>query len=115
MDLRDALQQTLGDQYAVERELGGGGMSRVFLALDQTLGRRIVVTRAAHQAAAFVRELRDRGAVAIELPTIELRDPESFEPLDRAIARIASRINRVAFIGQATLQEAYYFEVIVNY
>ncbi|MFL5506912.1 MAG: hypothetical protein ACJ8AU_08525, partial [Gemmatimonadales bacterium] len=27
----------------VERELGGGGMSRVFLARDRQLGRRIVV------------------------------------------------------------------------
>ena len=51
-------------------------------------GRRIVVTRAAHQAAAFVRELRDRGAVAIELPTIELCDPDNFEPLDRALGRL---------------------------
>jgi eukaryotic-like serine/threonine-protein kinase len=42
-DLRDRLQESLGDAYPIERELGGGGMSRVFLALDRTLGRRIVV------------------------------------------------------------------------
>ncbi len=29
--------------YTIERELGGGGMSRVFVAEDRTLGRRVVV------------------------------------------------------------------------
>ncbi|HSU97946.1 MAG TPA: hypothetical protein VLI40_11995, partial [Gemmatimonadaceae bacterium] len=42
-DLREQLQTTLGDCYAIERELGGGGMSRVFVARDVTLGRDIVV------------------------------------------------------------------------
>jgi len=42
-DLREHLQTTLGAAYAVTRELGGGGMSRVFLAEETTLGRRVVV------------------------------------------------------------------------
>ncbi len=42
-DLQEYLNDTLGDAYAVERELGGGGMSRVFLAEDRALGRRVVV------------------------------------------------------------------------
>ncbi len=42
-DLRDQLQSTLGGAYTVERELGGGGMSRVFVALDASLARRVVV------------------------------------------------------------------------
>ena len=37
------LQATLGDAYAIERELGGGGMSRIFVATDRALGRRVVV------------------------------------------------------------------------
>ena len=41
--LLDQVQRTLGTSYAVERELGGGGMSRVFVALDTGLGRRVVV------------------------------------------------------------------------
>jgi hypothetical protein len=41
--LRDRLQSSLGAAYALERELGGGGMSRVFVAEDVALGRRIVV------------------------------------------------------------------------
>ena len=43
MDLRDRLQATLGNAYTVERELGGGGMSRVFLAHETSLGRYVVV------------------------------------------------------------------------
>ena len=42
-DLRAQLQATLGDAYTLESELGGGGMSRVFVAEDKTLRRRIVV------------------------------------------------------------------------
>ena len=41
--LRDLLQTTLSDAYRLERELGGGGMSRVFVAEERALGRRVVV------------------------------------------------------------------------
>src|SRR6476660_2730122 len=43
MDLRDRLQSTLGNAYTLERELGGGGMSRVFLAEETALGRKVVI------------------------------------------------------------------------
>jgi serine/threonine protein kinase len=42
-ELRDQLQTTLGTAYTLERELGGGGVSRVFVAEERTLGRRVVV------------------------------------------------------------------------
>ena len=42
-DLRGRLQSTLGDGYTLERELGGGGMSRVFVAQETALGRTVVV------------------------------------------------------------------------
>ncbi len=37
------LQLSLGPQFTVERELGGGGMSRVFVVRDSALERNIVV------------------------------------------------------------------------
>jgi eukaryotic-like serine/threonine-protein kinase len=43
MALREHLQSALGSTYSLERELGGGGMSRVFVAEDSTLGRKVVV------------------------------------------------------------------------
>ncbi len=42
-ELKDRLQTALGGGYRVEKELGGGGMSRVFLAEETRLGRRVVV------------------------------------------------------------------------
>ncbi len=41
--IKEQLQSTLGDSYTLERELGGGGMSRVFLATETALGRAVVV------------------------------------------------------------------------
>ncbi|MBW8770251.1 MAG: protein kinase [Gemmatimonadetes bacterium] len=41
--LADRLQSSLGSAYTITRELGGGGMSRVFVADEEALGRRVVV------------------------------------------------------------------------
>ncbi|HEY6830479.1 MAG TPA: protein kinase [Gemmatimonadaceae bacterium] len=63
-DLRTQLERTLGDAYTIERELGGGGMSRVFLAADRALGRAVVVkvlpgeTAGALSLERFRREIR---------------------------------------------------------
>ena len=62
--LRDQLQASLGDAYTLERELGGGGMSRVFVAQDTALRRRVVVKVLPPDLAAdvnverFAREIR---------------------------------------------------------
>lgn len=42
-DLRARLQESLGDTYALERELPRGGMSRVFAAKEKALGRQVVI------------------------------------------------------------------------
>ncbi|HUO52479.1 MAG TPA: serine/threonine-protein kinase, partial [Gemmatimonadaceae bacterium] len=42
-ELQDQLQRTLGAAYVIERELGGGGMSRVFVARETALDRRVVI------------------------------------------------------------------------
>ena len=42
-DLLERLRAALSPDYRVERELGGGGMSRVFLAEEMELGRRVVI------------------------------------------------------------------------
>ena len=41
--VRERLVTALGSAYDIERELGGGGMSRVFVAEEARLGRRVVV------------------------------------------------------------------------
>ena len=73
-ELRDRLQTALGDSYRIERELGGGGMSRVFLAQEVRLGRQVVVKVLPPELAAgvsaerFEREIR--LAAALQHPHI---------------------------------------------
>jgi uroporphyrinogen III methyltransferase / synthase len=56
----------------------------------QTLyGKRIAVTRTREQAGVFRDQLTALGAEVIEIATIEIRDPASWEPLDSAIRRLA--------------------------
>jgi serine/threonine-protein kinase len=42
-ELQERLGAALGGTYVIERELGGGGMSRVFLARETALGRTVVI------------------------------------------------------------------------
>jgi eukaryotic-like serine/threonine-protein kinase len=42
-DLQERVQAAVGSGYRVERELGGGGMSRVFLATEVALDRAVVI------------------------------------------------------------------------
>ena len=42
-DLREELQGIVGGTYELQRELGGGGMSRLFLATDRSLRRPVVI------------------------------------------------------------------------
>ena len=53
-------------------------------------GKRVLVTRARSQALSLVRGIERLGGEVVEFPTIEIRPPESYGPLDQAIQRIAS-------------------------
>ncbi|HEX7123323.1 MAG TPA: protein kinase [Gemmatimonadaceae bacterium] len=53
-ELRQRLQATLGSAYTLERELGGGGMSRVFVADETALARKVVVKVLSPELAAGV-------------------------------------------------------------
>src|SRR3989449_582510 len=74
LDLRDRLQAALGAAYRLDQELGGGGMSRVFLAEEVRLGRQVVVKVLPPEMAAgvnadrFEREIR--LAAALQHPHI---------------------------------------------
>src|SRR3989475_12617649 len=64
LELRARLQAARGDAYRLDKELGGGGMSRVFLAEEVRLGRQVVVKVLPPEMAAgvnaerFEREIR---------------------------------------------------------
>ena len=51
-------------------------------------GKRILVTRTREQASKLIEALEELGAECLEVPTIKILPPESFEPLDQAIAQI---------------------------
>jgi uroporphyrinogen-III synthase len=53
-------------------------------------GRRVLVTRAAHQAGKLSEGLRVLGAEPVEVPVIEIQPPQDFTPLDRALADLAT-------------------------
>ncbi|GLC25098.1 serine/threonine-protein kinase [Roseisolibacter agri] len=67
--LRHRLQTSLGAAYTLERELGGGGMSRVFVAREEALGRDVVVKVLSPELAEglsadrFAREIRLAAAL----------------------------------------------------
>jgi len=73
-DLRELLQSSLGAGYRLSRELGGGGMAKVFVADDPAVGRRVVVKVLAPDLAAgvnvdrFKREIQ--VAVSLHHPRI---------------------------------------------
>ena len=54
MDLQQELEASLGNTYTLERELGGGGMSRVFLADERRLKRKVVIKLLSGEMAAGV-------------------------------------------------------------
>jgi tetratricopeptide (TPR) repeat protein/tRNA A-37 threonylcarbamoyl transferase component Bud32 len=68
-DLQAQLQATLSGAYTLERELGGGGMSRVFVADETRLGRKVVVKVLSPELAAgisaerFEREIRTAASL----------------------------------------------------
>lgn len=51
-------------------------------------GRRILVTRAAHQAGKLSDGLRALGAEPVEVPVLEIHPPASYDPLDHALRQL---------------------------
>lgn len=52
-------------------------------------GKRVLITRAAHQVAPFVQLLHQQGALAEAVPVIEIIAPDSWQPLDQALTMLA--------------------------
>ena len=64
-ELAERLQKSLGSSYTIVRELGGGGMSRVFLAEDNALGRSVVFKVLSPELAAGVNAARFNREVQV--------------------------------------------------
>ena len=59
------LRDTLSQSYDIERELGGGGMSRVFVATDKSLGRKVVIKLLSPELTADVNRGRFRREIQV--------------------------------------------------
>src|SRR3954465_4073840 len=61
----EQLQEALSNSYDIERELGGGGMSRVFVATDKSLGRKVVIKPPSPELTADVNRGRFRREIQV--------------------------------------------------
>ena len=68
---------------------------------------RILITRPRHQASELAFELKALGAIPILIPTIEIISPETYAPLDDALAQLGqydwlifTSANAVEIFGQ---------------
>jgi len=51
-------------------------------------GKRVLITRAAHQASKLSDGLRALGAEPVEVPVLEIQPPESYESMDAALRKM---------------------------
>jgi serine/threonine-protein kinase len=64
-EFEQQLKNVLSQAYDIERELGGGGMSRVFVATDRVLGRKIVIKLLSPELTADVNRGRFRREIQV--------------------------------------------------
>lgn len=63
-ELKDELQELLADEYLIDRELPRGGMSRVFVAEERALQRRVVIKVLSPELAASLSAERFKREIA---------------------------------------------------
>jgi hydroxymethylbilane synthase len=74
---------------ALSLESGGASKIENGDAPRSLLGHRVIVTRAAKQSGEMTRALEAIGAEVISCPTIEIKEPSSWEQLDRALVHLS--------------------------
>src|SRR3982751_4418934 len=113
-DLRSQLQTALGSAYTLERELGGGGMSRVFVATDVALDRKVVVKVLPDEMAGQVSLERFRREIALAarlqhphvVPLLTAGDAEGLPYFTMPLVEGESLRTRLARHGELPLSEA---------
>ena len=83
MTLREELQARLSGSYNLGRELSGGGMSRVFVAEDASLGRSVVIKVLAPELAAGLNAERFKREIML---AAQLQHPHIVPVLSAGIA-----------------------------
>lgn len=91
------------------------------VSLPSLAGKTILVTRAARQASQFSSLLMDKGARVVDLPALEIRAPDTWQPVDNAIAHLAdfdwlilTSANAVNFFLDRLLQQGKDFRALAS-
>src|SRR5688572_2954689 len=113
-ELREQLQTTLGDSYRLEHELGGGGMSRVFVAEEASLGRKVVIKVLPPEMAAAVSIDRFRREIQLAarlqhphiVPLLSAGETNSLPYFTMPFVRGESLRARLAKGGELPVSEA---------
>jgi tetratricopeptide (TPR) repeat protein len=97
LDIREQVQASLGDSHTIERELGGGGMSRTFVSLERARARRVVIK---------VLSAGERGLQRMALDSVPLIDRD-YQPLLQVAAQLGdtARARRWSAEYKAQLKE----------
>ncbi|MEO6779156.1 MAG: protein kinase [Gemmatimonadaceae bacterium] len=82
-EIRARLEAAVGHQFVIERELGGGGMSRVFLADETRFGRKVVIKVLTRELAAELSAERFEREISL---AARLQDPHIVPVLSAGVA-----------------------------
>lgn len=99
--LHDRLQDALGEAYRIERELAPGGMSRLFLATERSLDRRVVVKLLPPELASEASAQRFQREILV---TAKLQHPHIL-PVLSAGARDGLLYYITPFVGDESLRQ----------
>ena len=85
------------------------------------MGKKIIVTRARHQASQLVENLTNLGAECLSFPTIEIIPPEDYAEIDKAIESLSSykwiiftSVNGVVFFFKRLFESGYDVRALNN-
>ena len=114
MELREQLQAALGDSLILEQELGGGGMSRVFVAHEAALNRKVVVKVLPSELAAAVSIERFRREIQLAaqlqhphiVPLLSAGETEGLPYFTMPYVRGESLRGRLLKAGELPLSES---------
>ena len=116
-DFQATLESKLGNTYIFERELGGGGMSRLFVARERTLERRVVLKFLPEQIAGEVNAERFRREIQLSarlqhphiVPVLSSGEIEGVPYFVMPLIEGESLRQRIATKGELTIPESLRF------
>ena len=105
--LRDDLQRALGASYTIERELGGGGMSRVFVATETSFGLAMTYAAMGKRAEAL--------KIAHELEALRQKQWVGPFTIAAVYASVGDRDHAMQWLEQAYREKDWQLRTMLNF